>query len=105
MPTPVPEPIKPPGSPQARESRIKALYTMNLFLECVDGWAYSTRSHMPNGVDSTEFYEAVSRVRSFLNARPDWTDEMLQRTFDKVVYRNVEQMKEELKDRYGVEIE
>lgn len=90
MPTLPSEPIKPSANEEERVQRVKSLYFTNVFLDCLQGWSYATRSHMPNNVDSTEFYEAVNKIRSFVNSRPDWNSDMLKRTFDKTFLKDTD---------------
>jgi hypothetical protein len=97
MPTLPPEPVKESASKEEYEQRVKALFFINKFLDCVDGWAYATRSYMPNGVDSTEFMDAVNKVRSFVRSRPDWNNDMLKRSFDVFFLEDVKSIEEYFK--------
>ena len=77
MPTPPPPPVKKPVDEEEKLARQEALNHVNKFFEYLSGYAYGTRSHMPGGMDFTNFTKALNKVRKFCNARPDWTLEIL----------------------------
>ena len=94
MPTMKPEDVLPSKSEKEYKARIKALHLVNKLLDCVDGWAYATRSHMPNGVDYTEFLEALTKVRSFFNSRPDWTNDIINRLYERCTETDLSKQEE-----------
>lgn len=99
MPTPYPEPMRDATNREDYESRIKAVYLLNILLDSVHDYAYCTRSHMPNGVDSTEFFASLHDVRSFFNSRPDWTNDMLRQVFNRFFPVSIEDIEKNLEDR------
>jgi hypothetical protein len=73
MPTPPPPPVEEPKDDDEKLARQEALDFVNKLFEHLSGYAYGTRSHMPGGMDYTEFTNALRKVGKFVNARPDWT--------------------------------
>ena len=73
MPTPPPDPIQDPSSGAEQLARDGAIEFVGKFFERLSGPAYNTRSHMPAGLDHTDFTRALAKVGKFCKARPDWT--------------------------------
>ena len=73
MPTPPPEPVEPPKDEEEKLAREEAVKHVNKLFEYLSSYAYGTRSHMPGGLDYTDFTNALRKVGKFVNARPDWT--------------------------------
>jgi hypothetical protein len=104
MPTKPPNPVKRWRDDDERTHRTYALYVMNRILQHVRDYAYNTRSHMPNGVDYTEFDDAVNKVVGFLNARPDWNDAAYSRaTMEDAWDKSTAELAEELEKEFGIE--
>lgn len=99
MPTSVPDPIVPSKDVHELIQRKKAMYTIITYLNCLHGWAYATRSFMPTGVDHTEFISCLSEVKKFITSRPDWNNEMLERSFTKALLISDESIDKELTDQ------
>lgn len=77
MPTPPPPPVKDPKDSEELLRRLGAIQLVTNIFRRLDGYAYGTRSHMPSGVDWTDFTNALSKVSEFCKARPDWTLEIV----------------------------
>jgi len=77
MPTPPPKPVDNTVSEEEKKERETAVILTKRFLAALTGYAYSTRSHMPAGLDYTDFVYSVNKVISFIEERPDWTLEIL----------------------------
>ena len=73
MPTLPPKPLEPPKSEAEREARESAFKLIDTILASLDGYAYSTRSHMPLGIDYTDFTNSIFMILKFCANRPDWT--------------------------------
>jgi len=78
MPTPKPPKVKPPKDEQERLARERAVKFVTDLCSALDGYAYNTRTYMPERIDSTDFSNALGKVRRFCEARPDWTLAILQ---------------------------
>jgi hypothetical protein len=72
MPTPPPPPVEKPKDEEEKLARREAVEHINKIFSYLSGYAYGTRSHMPGGLDYTDFTNALQKVRKFCNIRPDW---------------------------------
>jgi len=86
MPTPPPEEMKEPASAAERIARISTLTFVRKLCDKLGCIAYNTRSHMPAGLDYTEFSDSLARVVKFCAARPDWTLKVLGDLLDEYQY-------------------
>ena len=77
MPTPPPPPVEEPKDEEEKLARKEAVDFVNKLCSYFSGYAYGTRSHMPAGLDFTDFTDALNKVGKFVNARPDWVLEIL----------------------------
>lgn len=82
MPTPKPPPVAKPKNEREAQEREAALKIANAIFQGISDAAYSTRSHMPGGVNYTCFIDDVHTVRDFVNARPDWALRIVSRALD-----------------------
>lgn len=78
MPTLPLEPVKPPKDEAEQLRRMGATALINAILDGVGNWAYGTRSHMPTGVDYTDFLEMLKKVGDFIRERPDCAADVVQ---------------------------
>ena len=77
MPTPPPKPVAPPTNTEEKIARAGALAFVEKILARINGYTYNSRSHVPGGMDSTAFMNALRDVGTFCKARPDWTLEIV----------------------------
>jgi hypothetical protein len=73
-----PEPIETPHDESEKRDRAQAQAFITSALQGFYAYAYDARSHMPEGLDFTDFTEAIDALRTFARARPDWTLEILE---------------------------
>lgn len=73
MPTPPPEPVDDSVSEEEKRERKSAVDIVVRILDGFYDYSYSTRSHMPAGMDFTEFIDALNKIKQFAVERPDWT--------------------------------
>ena len=99
MPTEKLEPVKPPENEQERCARVRSVWLTNKLLYWLECYAYSTRSHMPAGLDYTEFSNALNMVMNFCNARPDWIADAHDHVGSERERTNMLQMDKWLKER------
>lgn len=81
MPTLPPEALKEPKDKFEQLARMGAITFISKFFEQLAGYAYSTRSYMPGGLDHTNFSENLNVVWKFCQDRPDWMVEILNAVF------------------------
>lgn len=79
MPTPPPAPVDTNVDEEELKERETAVRLAKRFLDVLGGYAYSTRSHMPAGLDYTDFMDSLHKVEDFITARPDWTLDIIRR--------------------------
>ena len=77
MPTPKPPKMRKPKDEREREARKRSIKIVDAIFDGLCNYAYGTRSHMPNGVDYTNFTDRMKAVGRFCHARPDWTHEIV----------------------------
>lgn len=73
MPTPPPRPVQEPKDDKEKTAREEAVDNIRKLCDYLSDYAYDTRSHMPDGLDYTNFTDALRQVKKFCKARPDWT--------------------------------
>lgn len=77
MPTPKPPKMTKARNEREKRARENATRLLDAIFSRICDYAYGTRSHMPNGVDYTNFTNKVQAVGKFCHARPDWTQEIV----------------------------
>lgn len=83
MPTLEPSPVEEPKNELEKIARIGAVAFIREFFGIVNGYSYSTRSHMPGGMDHTDFSKATNMLHKFCSERPDWTLDMLSKALQR----------------------
>lgn len=73
MPTLPPKPIEEPRDEMERIARMGAVSFIEKLCQYLCDYVYSTRSHVPGGMDSTDLEGSINQVLKFAMARPDWT--------------------------------
>ena len=92
MPTPPPHPVRPPENETEEQARENALIFMRKILDLLDDYSYNTRSHMPGGMDFTEFTGKLHDIRKWIDRRPDWNLNIVKRAFAEVEFPLLEWM-------------
>ncbi len=86
VPTPPPNPVRPPEDEAEELARENALIFMRKILDLIGDYSYNTRSHMPGGMDFTDFIDGLHKVEKWVNRRPDWNLNIIRRAFEKIEF-------------------